>query len=205
MVALIRWFLKSIKRERLVLSNYEKSHPHFLRYIAVDAVVSVAIILTGFHFFVSYTAFATDDLKDAGITVMSVDELINDVKAENENVYWLGPIPGDTYTDNDLQSGINFITYLPPHSDPNNINQRKLSVKTYRNLAVYKGVVHPLMGSNARKIVGTNGISIEFNEESPDREVVTFKDKPEIVVIRYPTWQPATILMKNAENLRLIK
>lgn len=188
-----------------MLSNYEKSHPHFLRYIAVDAVVSIALILTGFHFFVSNTALATEDLINSGITVMSVDELIKDVKAGNANVYWLGPIPGYTYTDDDLQFGTNFITYLPPHSDPNNINQLKLTVKTYRNMAVYKGLLHPLMGSNARKIVDANGTSVEFNEAAPEREIVIFKGKPEIVVIRYPTWQPATTLMKNAENLRLIQ
>jgi len=204
MLAMFRWFLKSIKRERLLLSNYEKSRPHFQRYIAIDAVISVAIILAGFAL-MSSTLSSTKASGDVGLQRMSADDLLHNIQTEKRNVYWLGPIQGDTYSDYDIQPGINVITYLPPDADPSDINQPELSVKTYKNIATYNGQVHPLLGSNARRIVNTNGTSVEFNEVTLDREIVIFKDKPEVIVIRYPTWQPATILMDNAEKLTLIQ
>jgi len=65
--------------------------------------------------------------------------------------------------------------------------------------------VHPLIGANSVKIVTASGATVEFDNGSMYYENITFKDKSEIVIVSYPKSQLATTLIKNANNLKLVR
>lgn len=96
------------------------------------------------------------------------------------------------------------MTYWPQDSNIDIAKQSDLTVATYDNLEAYTTSIHPIENSNTAKLVASTGTTVKFNEASMNYEIVTFKGKPEIVVVHYPTWQLATTLMKNAEALKLV-
>lgn len=205
MIAIVRWVLGLFNREHLLLSRYRKSHPHFILYLSLDAVLSATIVLAGFQFAASHTS--TDlhaIMRGSGVIAMSSSELIEHAKKNGRPVYWLGPMRQNRYMLIHSQGDIGIIVYLPKGSNPANVNQPKLTIETYKNFAAYATDLHPFLGTNSTKLATTSGITVEFNKASMDYEIVTFRDKPDFVIIHYPMWQLAATLMKNANNLKLV-
>jgi len=203
MLVIIRFLAKYIRKEHLVLSRYDKSHPHFKWFLGLDAVLSVLLVFGGLQFAASSPS-TSSLLKTCGVTPLSVAELTNYVKDENKPVYWLGPMPGNTYTINNTQPDTRLITYLPACLVPSKENNLSLTVETYNNLASYMAHMRPLTGAISERLVTAKGATVEFDKVSMNREIVTFKDRPEIVVINYPTRQTAQAMMKDADSLKLI-
>lgn len=187
-----------------MFSRYQRSHPHFIRNLSLDVVLSLAVGLAGFQFITSRTS-ATNSLEDSRVVAMTSDKFIALVKKHKDPVYWLGPVPGNKYSFNQNANDVDIVSYLPKGSSLSNINQRKMTVKTYKTLAAYTTHIHPLVGANATKFVTAKGNTVEFNETLMDVETVTLNGRPEIVIIRYPTSQTDETLIKNADNLRLFR
>jgi hypothetical protein len=64
--------------------------------------------------------------------------------------------------------------------------------------------MHPLGNPNSSIVDTQAGVTVRFNTAAMNYEIVTFKGKPEIVVVNYPTWQLVATLMKNAQALKKI-
>ncbi|HUX65700.1 MAG TPA: hypothetical protein VMV42_01000 [archaeon] len=207
MIAIVRWVLRHLEKEHILRTNYHKSHPHFILYLGIDAVLSGILIAGGFHFLgpSSWVAHEKFMLAHPGVIPMPLDDLLDYVNREPESIYWLGPVAGDKYTLHRAKGDGAVITYFPDGPSPANVNHPKETIETYKNLAAYKTDVHPLMGANSLKFVTSSGATVEFNKGSTYYENVTFKDKPEIVIISYPSSQLATTLIKNANNLKLVR
>jgi len=205
MLAIIRKMLKLIKEDHRLLVNYERSHPHFLWYLGLDALLSVAIILGGYHFVASNSSTA-QNLVHAGGVSLSSGEFINHVKRNDLETYWLGPISSYKYTINHETPGIVDVFYLPKSSDPSTKNLFKYEVKTYENQKTWDAHGHTLLAtSNTTTIPITNKIFVKINKGSMKGEIVTFSDKPVIVAMAYPTRQSLQTMIKNAEKLKLVR
>ena len=203
MIALIRWFIGLFKKEFQFLSRYRKSHPHFITYLILDVVLSFAVGIAGFQF-VAHRTLTPNTLVDSRVIAMTYDKFIPFVKIHKHPVYWLGPMPGNEYSFNQNAEDVDIVSYLPKGSSLSNVSQRKITVKTYENLAAYTTHIHPLMGADAKKFVTARGNTVVFNELM-DVETVTLSGRPEIVVIRYPRKQTEATLIRNANNLELIQ
>ena len=109
------------------------------------------------------------------------------------------------YSINVTRPGTSVITYLPTCLVPSDKKIPQLTVKTYSNTADYITAVHPLsQGSNMRSVTAGE-MTVEFNNAKLDREIITFKNQPEIVTVNYPTLQTSQTLIKNAGNLKLVQ
>ncbi|MDP1711613.1 MAG: hypothetical protein Q8K86_04050 [Candidatus Nanopelagicaceae bacterium] len=186
-----------------MLSRYRRSHPHFIRNLSLDVVLSLAIGFAGFQF-VAYRSSTPTTLENSRIVAMASDEFIAFVKKHEDPVYWLGPISGNRYSFNQNAQDVDVVSYLPKGSSLSNVNQRKMTVKTYENLATYRSHIRPLMGAYTKEFVTAKGNTVVINELM-DVETVTLSGRPEIVVIRYPTKQTEGALIENANNLKLIR
>lgn len=187
-----------------MFSRYRRSHPHLIRNLSLDVVLSLVIGFVGFQL-VDHRTSATDRAEDSRVIAMSSDKLIALVKKHRDPVYWLGPISGNKYSFNQNADDVDIVSYLPKGSSLSNVNQRKLTVKTYKTLEAYATHIHPLVGANSTKFVTAKGNTVESDEALMDVETVTLSGRPEIVVIRYPTMQTAETLIKNADELRLFR
>lgn len=187
-----------------MLSRYRRSQPHFIRNLSIDVFLLVAIGLIGFQF-VNSRILTTNPSEDSRVIAMTPDKLIALVTKHKDSVYWLGSMPGNKYSFNQSTDDVDLVTYLPTGSSLSNVNQRKMTVKTYKTFEAYSTHIHPLVGANAAKLVTAKGNTVEFDEALMDVETVTLSGGPEIVVIRYPTMQTAETIIKNADRLELIR
>lgn len=199
----IRWLLKVFKKEHELVNRYTRSHPHFFWYVGIDALLSVALIVAGYHFFAQNSA--SQMLKHSGVVAMSSGELINHLKKENVDTFWLGPVSGYQYTLNHKLPGIADLFYIRNGSDPSSPNQYLFEVKTYVSQSVWDAHTHSLLATaNTTTIVISKNISIRINESSMKGVIATYSDTPEIVAIRYPIRQTLQDMIKNVESLRLV-
>jgi hypothetical protein len=137
----------------------------------------------------------------SGAQTMSAHELIQSVKAKGRTVYWLNARQGDSYLNNSSTSGIDHISYRPEGSNISNLNQFDVMIGTYRDYSTYLAQPHPFLGALGRTVTLSNGGTLTYNQMSPDRALVAFPDKPEIVVLNYPTTQGLSTLINDAQKL----
>jgi len=165
--------------------------------------LSSALIFAGFQSAAS-RGLTKNALIDSEVVLISADQLVSHTKGDSGSVYWLGPVTGDVYSDNDNQAGVDLVSYWPKGSNPTTATLPTMTIATYDNSAVYATYVHPLSDAKTTKTVVVSGRTVRFSTDSMNHEIVTFSGKPEIVEINYPTWQTAQTLTKNAENLHLV-
>jgi hypothetical protein len=205
MIAVLRKLLTFIKKDYRLLSNYERSHPHFFWYLGLDALISLVIAFAGFHFIVS-KASATQALTRAGVVAMSSDELIIHVKNVKIDAYWLGAVPSSEYTINDEVPGIADVFYLPLTADKSDSNSFLYEVKTYKSREVWDAHGHTLLATaNTTTIAINKDLSIKINRASMRGEIATFHSKSEIVAMAYPSPQSLQTMIKNAKELKPIQ
>jgi hypothetical protein len=197
--------LVSIKKEESIVFKHNHAHPRFKWYLALDALLTTALIYGGVAYAIQPPSHArTSQLEHGGVVAMSSTGLIDHVKSENMISYWLGPISGYTYTPNCVVADAMVVTYLAKNSKIDDPNQANLTVHTYNNLEIYNSMMHPLENANTSIVDTQAGVTVRFNTAAMNYEIVTFKGKPEIVVVNYPTWQLVATLMKNAQALKKI-
>lgn len=206
MLAKFRLMHNFFKKEETIVYRYNRAYPHFKWFLALDAVLSIALVLGGVAFAsqTSQTSQSSrvNQLTRVGTVAMSSIEFSNHIKVEGILAYWLGPISGYKHTYVHNSPFVISMTYWPQDSNINIMSQSKLSVATYDNLASYSNTMHPLEDPNTARLVTANGFTVRFNEGNTAQEIVTFKGRSEIVVVSYPTRQLVTILMKTAKALR---
>lgn len=95
-----------------MFSRYRLSHPHFIRNLSLDVVLSLAIGFAGFQI-VAHRTSAPDTLEDSRVIAMTSDKFIALVKKHKDPVYWLGPAPGNKYSFNQNADDVDIVSYLP--------------------------------------------------------------------------------------------
>lgn len=205
MLATVRFLVRLIKKERQILSRYEKSHPHFMWFLGLDAVLSFALVFGGFQIAASHSSARLNAaMGHSGLIAMSANEFIDHIKDDDKSAYWLGPMAGKKYAINHTQGDVDIITYLPEDAEINKVNQPELAIETYKDSMAYATDVRPLRGPNIAKYVTASGNIVQFDTGLMEVETVTIKETLQIVEIHYPTRQTVQTLMQNAENLKLV-
>lgn len=205
MLIFIRWIVRKFKRKREILTRYERSHPNFLWFLAIDAVLSVVLILGGYQLLFKNSS-SPEGKEPSESSVYTSTSLTEKARNENLDVFWLGPVQGYKYSLSDQESGIVDIFYLPITAGGSKANNFLYEVKTYERLDVWNGHTHPLNASSGTtKITVTKNISIKISTSSMRGVIATFADKPEIVAIRYPEPQTLDNMIKNVESLKLLR
>lgn len=205
MLILVRSFLNLFKKEHDFLVRYERTHAHFLRYLAVDALLSLAIGFAGFQIYESYSS-NDDALSHSGNVVMSSTQLVNHLRNDALKTYWLGPISGDQYTVNHEIEGIVDVMYLPQGLAPIDHGGFDYEIKTYVDEKTWDSHTHPILATAHIQTIAVNPeIAIRINPASMKGVIVTFSDKPEILAIAYPTPRSLSEMIKNVEALKLVR
>lgn len=202
LLILIRKFLKLFKKEHAVLSRYERSHPHFLMYLALDAVVTMAIV---FGIFQAVSASSSAPNASLGATVESASDLVKQAASVQADAYWLGTISDDKYTLNTEVPGIADIFYWPSGGVGDDGKNYIYEVKTYKNQKTWDAHTHTILAmANISTIKLKNGTSIRINRSSMKGVIARYTNKAEILAIAYPTPQTLDSMIKDVESLRLV-
>lgn len=205
MLAMTRWVFVFTRKEGTIAYRYNRAHPHFKWYLGLDAVLTSLLVFGGVAFaYQPMSSFRMTQLEHSGAVAMSSTEFIRHINGKGDIAYWLGPISGHKYTHADNSLSVITMTYWPQGSNIDIAKQSDLTVATYDNLAAYTTSIHPIENPNTARLVASIGTTVKFNGATMDYEIVTFKGKPEIVVVYYPTWQLSATLMKNAEALKRV-
>lgn len=187
-----------------MLSRYQRSHPHFIRNMSIDLILSLAIGFAGFQV-VSSRISTPKPLEYSQVRALTSEQFVALVKTHKDPVYWLGSLSGNKYSFEQNVEDIDIVSYLPKGSSLSNVNQRKMTIKTYKNPAAYASHIHPLVGADAFRLATSEGNIVEFDRNQMDIETVILRDRPQIVVIRYPIMQTSDTMIRNADRLRLVR
>lgn len=205
MLILIRWLVMKFKSEHEVLARYERSHPHFLRYLALDALLSVALVFAGFQIYAAHSS-TSKNLTHAGQIALSSPDLIDHLKGDRIRAYWLGAVRGDEYTVNHEVAGIVDIFYLPAGAVPSDHRAFTYEIKTYKDQGVWDAHTHTSKATTNIQVISVNkSTSIRINPTSMKGVIATFSDRPEILAIAYPKPQSLQAMIKNVESLKLVQ
>jgi hypothetical protein len=201
----IRWLLKLFKKECAGISRYQRSHRHFLRYLALDALLSVVLVFAGFQIFGASSSSA-ERLTHAGDVVMSSGQLVDHLAKDGLNAYWLGPIESAEYTVNHELHGIVDVMYLPKGTDASDDRAFIYEVKTYKSKEVWDSHTHPIKSTvSTTTIFVDKNTSVRINPSSMKGAIATFGDRPVIVAIAYPKPQTLDDIIKNVKSLKLVR
>jgi hypothetical protein len=204
-LTLIDRIVKVFKKDFQLLSNYERTHPHFFWYLGIDAIISVAIIIGGYSF---YTNMTTDRhaLKHVGADVMTSQEVVEHASKFNVLAYWLGSMNGYEYTLNHTESDVADIFYWREGSYSHSSKQFLYEIKTYRNQQAWDSRAHNFKATtNIQTIHVDEDLTIRINPTSMRGVIATFVSKPEIVALAYPVPQKLQDMIKNVEGLRPVQ
>lgn len=205
MLTLIDRIVKVFKKDFQLLSNYERTHPHFFWYLGLDAILSVIIIIGGYSL---YTNMSTDrhELKHVGADVMTSQEVVEHASKFKVLAYWLGSIEGYEYTLNHAESDVADIFYWRKGSYSRGGKQFLYEIKTYRNQQAWDSRAHNFKATtNIQTIPVDEDLTIRINPTSMRGVIATFVSKPEIVALAYPVPQKLQDMIKNVEGLRQVQ
>lgn len=106
---------KLIDEEHLSLGSYNKAPPHRFWYLLVTAVATVALSTLVFPTLApgSQTAADSRRAQNAGLVAMSSTQLAQNVRKGVTPVYWVGPISGSMYAPKCQTPNVKTVTYLP--------------------------------------------------------------------------------------------
>lgn len=207
MISFIQWIAKQFKKEFRILSRYERNHPHFFWFIGVDAILSIVLVVVGFQ--ISSASETSNPIEHflevSGGTGISVDKLIDHLRQDDGDAFWLGPISGMSSSAVHEVDGLEVVTYLPQGINVQKSITLGLTAETYESSGVYAAHVHALNVADTRTEVASGDMKIQYDTRALNSMTVRFTDKREIVVINYPTKQNLNVLLQDAARLRQIQ
>lgn len=176
-----------IKKKASFLLRDGRSRPHFILSLAVDAILSVALVLASFHFATGSSRHNLSvALKNSGAVAFSATELQRLVKDEKLVAYWEGPISDDKYTIIATTPGEVTVSYFPKNADIHRIDPSLLVVQTHSNFTTGDAGAYALNVSGPGSFLmsqGAEGNSIQYNPATPNRVTVTIKNKNTAVTL----------------------
>ena len=201
---IFRFLLRLIKKEHLLLTKYRRSHPHFFRYMGLDAAISVAIVVGGFqvaHFGSSWNASYLK-AEDTGVKALSAEQVIDRVHRGHLEVYWLDAISGAKYSFEFKPGTVSTLAYLVGGGrGQQDSSKPKLIIQTFDSYATYAKNLHPLVATGEESIVDTSNYTLHFDSNSLLIATIVFKHSSRVVVIHYPVTQSVSSIIDDADAL----
>lgn len=194
-----------MRKENAGYSRYRREHPHFMRNMVIDAIVSVLTVMFIFAFVNHASANArVEMLRKSGAITMSAEELVELVKQEKLTVYWLGPIQGDVYTIICTDPGEIYVNYIPNGTRLHDSFASSVMVETYPKGTdeISALVDRPHSESEEREFV--NPENSEIKAPAPIYQEIVMPGTGDRVEIHYPTWSASVDPRMQSDRLRLI-
>lgn len=207
MIALVRFIFEFFKKERVLLHRYERTHPHFLWYVLIDAVITISLVFGGFAFVRTWggPSQAQIEIEDAGGVALSADRLFGHFKGERRIAYWLGPIAGDLYTANGVLKDLVTITYLTNGAAGlSNAASPNLTIQTYDSEAVFEAHGQGLVHADRTLTWNSRGDEVIYDVHFMDSVIVKLKNAVQVVQINYPNERSASSMLKDSLALRRV-
>ncbi len=176
----------AIKKVGLPILYYSRSRPRFKLHLAVDAILSVALVLAGFQIATLTSQQKSNVLKISGAVAFSAEQLERFVKEENLVGYWVGPNSDDKYTVVATTPGEVTISYFPKDADIHILNTSILVVHTHKNRVAADAQIdsHEVSGGESSiRNDGSIGDPIIYNPATPTKVTVTIKNGHATVTI----------------------
>jgi nitrate reductase NapE component len=197
--------VKSRAQEYVAFDTHEegrKSRSGFLSFLLLNILLWPILVFVGLQVSASHSPGALKSLMtSAGVQSMTANQLVATVKHQGRTVFWLNAKQGDSYSNSSSTPGVDHISYRPAGSNISNLNQFDVMIGTYRDFSTYLAQPHPFLGVLGRTVTLSTGGTLTYNQKSPNRAIVAFAAKPEIVVLDYPSTQGLSTLINDAQNL----
>ena len=204
-MALIRLIYDFLRKEELVALDYIRKHPRAKWIIALDAVLSITLVFSGYAYASqSSKSDMSIELKRIGAEAMSPSEFVIQVRKGGTREYWLGDLSGFDITARAGNGGVSSISYVRRGSDPLDLNRAKITILTYSGSDVLAGM-HPL-GTWLQPAISVtaSGLVVKYDQSTMTDQVITINGTTNIVSIHYPSVQTLQTFMDNAVALRLV-
>lgn len=179
--------LAPISREVKHLLHYSRSHPRLKLHLAVDAILSMALVFTVFEIATANSRHnLTDTLKSSGVVAFSAKELRDFVREEKLVAYWVGPNSSDKYTLISTTPGEVTVSYFPKNADIGKVDPATLVVQTHHHFTAKEAQAYSqdVAGPGSFQMSqGDSGNSIMYNPATPYKAMVTIKNQNATVTI----------------------
>lgn len=208
MLALLKYIVGFFKKEAIFLHKYEKDHPHFAFLLALDAILTVAIVVVGFARFQPFDPNKRNDygIEDVGGRAMTVAELKEHVHKSGEIDYWLGPISGARYTSIMLRKDISTLTYLDLGKKELMVADKpRLVIVTYAGEKAYGSQPHALLDANVVNMNDVYGNVVSYNSANLQFVTILLKKSHRIIEIMYPQDHTELSMINDAQELTLVR
>lgn len=204
MMAVIRFIYDFLRKEELVAFSFIRKHPRRNWLIAVDALLTVSIVLGG-------VAYASQSSKDAtsvelmrvGAMPMTASEFVEHVHADGGKEYWLGKMEGFGISSDERQENVRFLSYVRNGSDPRDLRGHEITIVTYRSSIDLDGSHQFSPGVVPSISVTASGRIVQYDKTSMMNEVVSIIGNSNKVSIHYQEAQSLETLLDNAMALRV--
>lgn len=164
MIAILRWLQKLAKKENLLRKNYNRSHPHFLLYLGADALISVALVAGGFHYFGPqiWEGHERFMIEHPGIVPAPVDRFLDYMTSEEAGIFWIGPREGCRYTIETVSHRFHRVSYFSTFAVSLAADEPQVTITTYPDRQTFVNDVRSLLGAQTEKRMLSGGNAIEF-------------------------------------------
>lgn len=180
-------FMTPLKKEAAFLLRYSRSRPRFKIHLAIDAILSTALVFAAFQL---ATASSRHDLSDAlkksGAVAFSAEGLQDFVKEENLAAFWAGPRADYKYTVIATTPGEVTISYFPLKADIHRVNASVFVVQTHNHFSAGEAQVYTQNVSGPGSFLmnqGSTGNAIQYNPANPYKVMINIKNKYSTVTI----------------------
>lgn len=178
MLAIIRALKNLRNREHYLRTRYHRNHPHFLLYLTLDAVVTIALVGGGLAFASSHGVSSRNSavLADLGATQMTAGQLQSQARSHDSLMYWVGPIVGAAYASEVLSPTSVTVNYLTANSHAVALLDPFLSVETYSDPRDYSlTATGPLHSLKDISVVNSHGDAVTYNSTELREAVVRIR------------------------------
>lgn len=207
MLLLFRYFKNLRDREHFLRTRYRSEHPHFFLYLALDAIVTVAIVTGGYAIASTHdvTNRNSSILRELGLISLSAYSFKEEIRDRGIPAYWVGPGEGSRYAATFPNASTVEVKYTSGNSSSAHVVDPMIIVTTYNNpndhALTTKGPIHAV--PNITKL-NALGAQITYNPSHLAHVVVNVSGSEKLVLLRFAVPQTESALVAETEKLLLV-
>jgi hypothetical protein len=207
MLALFRILKNLREREHYLRTRYHREHPHFLLYIALDAIITLAIFSGGYALAASHGILSRNPevLVDLGVAPLSLEQVKSQVAKHGVEMYWVGSMKNSKYATEIANPAMPSLRYVTNRSSNVAYGESLMRITTYDDVSIFSAAIHgPIHLHPDTTLTNALGYTVTYNPDEPTKVTVRIGATGKIVVIRFRAAQTPEMLVRTAGNLRLL-
>jgi hypothetical protein len=208
LLAIFRMLRNLRDKEHYLRTRYQKEHPHFYLYLALDAILTV-IISTSLY----SVAFGNGILDrephiqvDLGSVPIDLTQVKEQARDHKVTFYWIGEAKSKRYTTVLTDSESVALNYLTDSRSDSGNHNRILTVVTYPSEESFRNNPKgPLLATQDISATNARGDRISYNLSELTRIEVMLSADPSVVILEYPREQSVEQLLADSEKIVPLK